>query len=80
MPQNSVRPLGHDLRAGLDAVDRQRADHQRHHGVAGNAERQHRDERGLRAGIVGGFRPGDALDRAVAEARRDRATTFFSSA
>ena len=74
MPQNTLRPLGHDLRAGLDAVDHQRADHQRHHGIARNAERQHRDERGLRARIVGGFRSGDALDRAVAELRRDRAT------
>ena len=38
MPQNSCGPLRHDLRAGLDAVDGERADHQRHHGVAGNAE------------------------------------------
>ncbi len=45
-----------------------------------NAERQHRDERGLRAGVVGGFRSGDALDRALAEARRDPSTSFFSSA
>ena len=80
MPQNMLGPLGHDLRAGLDAVDGERADHQRHHRVAGNAERQHRDERGLRAGIVGGFRPGHALDRAVAELRGIAATTFFSSA
>ncbi len=61
----------HHLRAWLDVVDGHRADHQRHHGVLGNAERQQRNERRLRAGIVGRFRSGDALDRALAELRRD---------
>jgi hypothetical protein len=31
----------HDLRAGLDAVDDHRADHQRHHRVGRDAEREH---------------------------------------
>ena len=39
-------------------------------GVGRNAERQHRNEGGLRAGVVGGFRRRHALDRALAEARR----------
>ena len=33
-------------------------------------KRQHRDERGLRAGIVGGFRRRDAADVALAEIAR----------
>ena len=78
-PQNSCGCDGHHLRAGLDALDHHRADHQRHDGVARNAERQQRDEARLRAGIVGGFRRGDALDRAVAEALGMR-DDFFSSA
>ena len=40
----------------------------RHDRVGRNAEREHRDERGLRAGIVGGLRSGDAFHRALAEA------------
>ena len=47
-----------------------RADHQRHHRVGRDAEREQRDERGLRAGVVGGLRRRHALDRALAEARR----------
>jgi hypothetical protein len=61
--------LGHDLRIRLDAVDHHGADHQRHHRVAGQSEREHRDERGLRARVVGRLRPGDALDRTFAEVR-----------
>ena len=70
MPQNRVRVLGHHLRTGDDAVDGHRADHQRHHRVGRDAEREQRNERGLRAGIVGGLRPCHAFDRALAEARR----------
>ena len=69
-PQNSSGPLGHHLRAGRDALDHQRADHQRHGRVRRDAEREHRDERGLRAGIVGGFRRRHAADVALAEAAR----------
>jgi hypothetical protein len=54
-------------------------DHQRHHRIAGNAEGEHRDEGGLGAGIVRRFRPGDALDRALAEALGSLAS-FFSTA
>ena len=67
MPQNSAGCSVGDVRAGHDALDDHRADHQRHDRIGRNAERQHRDERGLRAGIVGRFRPGDACDRALAE-------------
>ncbi len=59
--------LGHHLRTGHDAVDGHRADHQRHHRVRRNAERQQRNERGLRGGVVGAFRRRDAFDRAPAE-------------
>ena len=70
MPQNRSGCLVDDLRAGHDAVDGHRADHQRHHRVGRDAERQQRNEGGLRAGVVGRFRPGHALDGAAAEARR----------
>ena len=70
MPQNSCGLLGHDLRAGDDAVDGHGADHQRHHGVGRNAEREQRNEGGLRAGIVGRLRPGHALDGALARSAR----------
>ena len=36
----------------------------------GNTQRQHRNERGLRAGVVGGLRACHAFDGALAEARR----------
>ena len=70
MPQNRLGLLGHHLRAGDDAVDGHGAHHQRHHRVGRDAEREQRDEGGLRAGVVGRFRPGHALDGARAEARR----------
>ena len=47
------------LRAGQDALDHHGAHHQRHHGVRRQAQGQKRDEAGLRAGVVGRFRPGD---------------------
>ena len=70
MPQNRFGVLGHDLRARHDAVDGHGADHQGHDGVRRDAERQERDEGGLRAGVVGALRPRHALDRALAEAAR----------
>ena len=69
-PQKSCGLARHHLRAGLDAVDGHRADHQRHHRVGRNAQRQQRNEGGLRAGVVGALRPRHAFDRALAEARR----------
>jgi hypothetical protein len=48
-----LRVAGHHLRARLDVVDGHRAHHQRHHRVGRNAQRQQRDEGGLRAGVVG---------------------------
>ena len=65
-----VRVLGHHQRPGDDAVDGHGADHQRHHRIGRDAERQQRDEGGLRAGIVGGLGAGHALDGAAAEAGR----------
>ena len=47
--------------------------------VGRNAQRQQRNERGLRAGVVGGLRPGHAFDRALAELVRCASTSFFSS-
>ncbi len=67
MPQNSAGCSVATFGPGHDALDDHRADHQRHHRIGRDAERQHRDERGLRAGIVGRFRPGDAGDGALAE-------------
>jgi hypothetical protein len=61
------RLLGRHVRARNDALDDHRADHQRHHRVRRNAEGEHRDERGLRTGIVGRFRTGNPGDRPVAE-------------
>ena len=71
MPQNRFGVLGHDLRARHDAVDGHGADHQRHDGVRRDAEREQRDEGGLRAGVVGALRSRDALDGALAEAASD---------
>ena len=57
-----------ELRAGHDALDDQRAEQQRHDGVAGNAEAHGRDEIALHRGVGRGLRAGDALDHAGAEA------------
>ena len=43
------------------------ADHHCHHGVGGDAERQHGNEGCLRGSVVGALWCGDALDRARAE-------------
>ncbi len=51
-------------------MDGHGADHQRHHRVRRDAEREQRDERGLRGGIIRAFRRRHALDRAAAEPRR----------
>ena len=79
MPQNSAGCSVGDVGPGHDALDDHRADHQRHHRIGRNAERQHRDEGGLRAGIVGRFRPGDAFDGALAEFLRVLRRRFFST-
>ena len=59
-----------ELRAGLQPVDGQRAEHQRRDHVAGDAKRQRRDHRGGIVGIVAAFRRRHALRIALAEARR----------
>ena len=68
---DEFRLLLHHLRTRHDAVNGHRADHQRHHRVRRDAERQQRNERGLRRGIVGAFRRRDAFDRALAEPLTD---------
>ncbi len=62
--------LADQLRAGNDAVNDERAQQQRHHGVAGNAETHGRDEVALHRGVRGGLRARNALDRAVTETFR----------
>ena len=47
MPQNSAGCSVATFGPGHDALDDHRADHQRHHRIGRDAERQHRDERGL---------------------------------
>ena len=59
-----------DVRARGDAVDDERADHQRHHRVGGQAQGEQRDERRLRGGVVRRLGAGDALDRAAPELLR----------
>ena len=65
-----VGVLADELRAGNDAVNDQRAQQQRHDGVAGNAEAHGRDEVALHRGMRRGLGAGDAFDRAVAETLR----------
>ena len=55
---------------GNDAVNDQRAQQQRHHGVAGNAQAHGRDEVALHRGMRRGLGAGDTLDRAVTETLR----------
>ena len=56
--------------AGRDALDDQRAHQQGIRGPRRNAQGQHRNEMRQRGGVVGGFRAGDSLDRALAETGR----------
>jgi hypothetical protein len=58
-------------------LDDHRADHQRHDRVCRYAERQHRNERRLGAGVVGGFRGSNAFDGTLAEAPRTAGQTLF---
>jgi hypothetical protein len=74
-----LRVAGHHLRARLDVVDGHRAHHQRHHGVGRDAQRQQRDEGGLRAGVVGRLGRRDAADVALAERHFARRSLVFFS-
>ena len=65
-PEN-VRVLRDQLRSGHNAVDHQRAEQQRHHRVAGNAEAHGRDEIALHRRVGRGFRAGHAFERSGAE-------------
>jgi hypothetical protein len=58
-------------------VDGHRADHQRHHCVFRNAEREQGYEGRLRASVVCGFRAGNALDRTLSESARILGYLFF---
>jgi hypothetical protein len=69
-PPEEFRMRRHHLGTRRDAVDHQGAEQQRHGRAAGNTKRQRGDEVRLRGRIVGRFRPGDAFDRALAEAGR----------
>jgi len=66
-PPEQSRTIRHHARTRRYAVNHQRPDHHRHGGVPRDAQRQHWDERRLRARIVGGFRRRDAPDVAAAE-------------
>ena len=70
MPPEQRRLIGHDRGSRLDALNDERADHERHHRGGGNAERQHRNERGLGASIIRRLWRGYAFDRALAELLR----------
>ena len=59
--------VGHQGRAGLDAVGAHRRDDHRGRSRHGQAEGQQRHEHAGGAGVVGGLGTGDALDGALAE-------------
>ena len=59
-----------DVGPGRDALDDERADHERHHRVRRQAQGQQRDERGLGRRVVRRFGAGHAFDRAVTERLR----------
>ena len=65
-PEN-FRVLGDQQRPGLDALHQHRRDHQCGDRREGNAECEQRHQRGGGGGIIGGFGPGDAFDRAAAD-------------
>ncbi|MCY1297100.1 hypothetical protein D9M70_465260 [compost metagenome] len=69
--------LGRHVRTGHDPLDDHRSDHQCHDRVGRNAKGEQRDERGLRTGIVGAFRTGDAGDGAMAELFRTVRDALF---
>ena len=69
-PPEQIGLFGHHLWARRDAVHGERPEHECHHAARRQPEREHGDELALCIGIVGGFRPRDALDRALAEAGR----------
>ena len=56
MPQKSSGRSVMTCGPGRDALDHHRADHQRHHRIGRDAQGQQRNERSLRAGVVGGLR------------------------
>ena len=58
-------------------MNHQGADHQRHRGVAGNTECEHRNETRLSSGIVGGFRTGDTGNISFTKRRISMAAADF---
>ncbi len=75
-PEN-VRMLRDQLRSGHDALDHQRAEEERHHGVAGDAQTHGRDEVALHRGVGRGFRADHAFDQAGAEFLRMFGDSLF---
>src|ERR1019366_8689135 len=69
-PPEDVRVLTDELRAGNDAVNNERAQQQRHDGVAGNAQAHGRDEVALHRGMRRGLGACDTLDCAATETLR----------
>ena len=61
------RVLGEELGARGEALNDKTAHQNRRDGFAGDAKRQHRDQRAAGNGVVGRFRAADAFDGAVAE-------------
>ena len=54
-PPEQVRLRFHHARTRLNALNDQRAHHQRHHRIGWNAKREQRDEGGLRSRVIGRF-------------------------
>ena len=74
-----VGMLRDQLRSGHDALDHQRAEEERHHRVAGDAETHGRDEVALHRGVGRGFRADHAFDQAGAEQLPDVSRSSFRS-
>ena len=72
-----IRVIVDQLRAGLNALDDERAQQQCHHGIAGDAEAHGRDEVPLNRGMGRSLRTGDAFDRAMAKSFRMTREAFF---
>ena len=76
-PPEEVGLLGHHRRAGRDAVNHERAEHQRHRPARGNPQGEHRDELALGVRVVGGLGP--ATPSIAPWPKRDGSlATFFS--
>ena len=66
-PQTRSGRLGEQQRPRVEPVLLEAREHHRGGGRRRQPEREQRHQRAGGGGVVGGFRPGDALDRALAE-------------